>query len=149
MLPNLLAKLLICLKTIRMISNCRFHYKAKTMQYTSELSIWDLQQVSLPELSSIQVLSIWQLQVFSVMMRQLETINLRNMIHCQEALWQEIKCIKDAKQWLMTCTNQIQIKFSQRPLQNLHMVQQNCKVLSGKTIHAFSHSRVLQVTEFN
>ena len=132
-----------------MTSNCRFHYKAKTMLCILELSIWALQQVSQLELYSIQVLNTWLSQVFSVMMRQPETISLKNTIHCQVVLWQEIKCIKDVKLWLMTCTSLIQTKFCQRPLQNLHMVQPNSKASSGKTIHAFNHSRELIIMPFN
>merc|ERR1719265_1444416 len=73
------------------------------------------------------------------MMRQPETISLKNTIHCQVVSSLETKCIRDVKPWLMTCTSQTQIKFCQRPLQNLHTVQPNFKVSSGKTILAFNH----------
>lgn len=106
---------------------------------TSELFIWDHHKVSLPELSLIQVLNIWQLQVFYVMMRLLVTINLKNMIHCQEASLLEIKSIKDVKQWLTICTSLNQIKYCQRHHQNSPMVPLSSKASSGKIIHAFNH----------
>ena len=130
-----------CQRIIRMTSNFRCHCKAKMMLFILELSLWDLQQVNQPELSSTQVLNTWPSHQSFVMMRQPETISLKNMIHCQVVLLQEIKCTRDVKQWLMTCINPTQIKYCQRPLQNLHMVQPNFKVSSGKTIHAFNHWR--------
>ena len=82
-------------------------------------------------------------------MRPLETINSRNTIHFQVVLYLETKCIKDVKLWLTTCINQIQIKFYQRPHQNLLTVQPNFKVSSGKITHAFSHWREPILMQFN
>jgi len=138
-------RLLTCLRTIEMTSNCRFHYKAKMMLFISEQSIWVHQQVNQLESYSTQVLNTWLLPVFSVMMRQPETISLRNTIHFQVVSLLETKCIKDVKLWLTTCISQIQIKFFQRPHQNLHTVQPNSKVSSGKIIPVSNHLRELLI----
>merc|ERR1719331_50507 len=70
------------------------------------------------------------------MMKQLETISLKNTTHCQVVLLLEIKCIRDVKLWLMTCTNQTLTRFCQRHHLNSLMDQPNFKVSSGKIIHA-------------
>ena len=121
-----------------MIFNYKFHYKARMMLSISEQSSWALHKVNQQEWYSIPVLSIWPLHQCFVMMKQQETINSKNTIHCQEDSSQEIRCTKDVKQWLMICINQIQIKYCQRHHQNLPMVQQSFRASSGKTIHAYN-----------
>jgi hypothetical protein len=49
----------------------------------------------------------------------------------------------------MICINQIQIKYCQRHHQNLPTVQQNYKVSSGKTTHAYNLWKELQQMQFN
>lgn len=138
MLHNWYLRLPILLKTIKTISNYKYLFKAKMMQFTWVPYSWDLQQVSQLELSLILVLNIWQLPPYCVMTRPQEIINSRNTTHSQEVLLQEIKCIRDVKLWHMTCINLIQIKFYRRLHQNWHMDQLNSKDLFGRTIHAYS-----------
>ena len=136
-------------KITRMIYNCRFHFKVKMMLYTQELYSWDHQQVSLLELSLIQALSTWPLLLYFVTMKQLEITNSRSMTHYPVDLQQEIKCIRDVKQWLTTCINLTQIKYSQRPLPSSLMDQPSFKDSSGKIILAYSRLRGPQITLFS
>ena len=139
MLHNWSVKLPIFLRITKMIFNFKYHWWARMMPSTSVPFIWDLHQVSQPELSSILVPSIWLLLPSSATMKQLETTNLKNTTHCQVVSWPEIKCTKDARPWLTTCINQNLTRFCPRPPQSWPMDQLNFKASSGKTIHASSH----------
>jgi len=121
---------------IKTIYNFKFHLIAEMMLYILVQYGWDLQFLNQLELYLIQDLNISQLLQFYVMMRQLETINLRNTTHFKEDSYKETKPTEDAKPWPMTCTNLTQTKFCQRQVQNLPMAQLNFRASSGKTTPA-------------
>ena len=105
-------------RTTEMISNFRFHSTAKTMQSISVLFTWDLQRVNQLESSLIPVVNTLPLLVFFVMTRLQEITNSRNMTHFPEVSFKEIKCIRDARLWLMICINLTLIRFCLKPLLN-------------------------------
>jgi len=82
-------------------------------------------------------------------MRPPETTNSRNTIHFLEALFREIKLIRDARQWLTICINLILIKSCRRLRRSWLMVQPSSKVLSGKISLAFSHWTPTIITQNN
>lgn len=140
-LLSLSAKQLMLLRTIRMTFNFRFLLIVEMMPSISVPFIWDHQIPNQLELFSTQDRSIWLLPVFFVMMRLLATTSSKSMTHSQEDSSREIKPIRDARPWLMICTNLNQTKSSRRLPRSSPMDQLSSKVSYGRTILASNHSR--------
>jgi hypothetical protein len=88
------------------------------MLFIWELFLLVLQIVNPLQLFSILALNIWLSQAHFAMMKNLQISSLKNLIKIQENLLREKKVKKDVKLLLMTCQNQIQIKYCQNQHQN-------------------------------
>ena len=81
---NLSQRLLMLLRTTRMICNCKYHLLLETMLSTWVLYSWDHQNLNQQELFLIQDLNISLSPVHFVMIKLQVTLNSRNMIHYQD-----------------------------------------------------------------
>ena len=83
------------------------------------------------------------------MMKPQEISSLRNTIHFKVVSSKEINNIKDAKQWLTTCTNPIQTKSCLKLPPSSPMDLLSSKVSFGKTTPASNHWKKANSKESN
>ena len=105
-------------RIIEMTSNFRSHSIVRTMPSILVQFTWDHQRVNQLESSSIPVVSTLLSPVFFAMTKLQEITSLRNTTHFPEVSFREIKCTRDARQWLTICINPTLTRFSPRPLPN-------------------------------
>ena len=124
-----------------MNSSCKYHWPAKTTQFTWAQCISDHQSVSQQPLFLIQALSILQSPVLSATITLLVTSNSRSLTQHQTLSSRETKFLKDAEHRRTICTSQTLRKF----LLKLHLSwptdPPSSRVSFGKTIHASNLSK--------
>lgn len=125
-------------RIIRMICNCRFPWRAETMPYIWELSIWAHQWVSQHALYSILGLSTWPWQAHCVMIKHQAISSSKSMTHFRAHLFREISSLRDAERKLTIWKSRTLTKFYPRHRQSWPMGRPSCRASSGRTTLAFS-----------